>query len=103
MDSNICINNQNQVSFISKYDSIRNKLYDGNYSVKNTTLTAGNEESLNKTKNYVVIDKNLNDKGELNDSTESNEIMNIKEKKHEASNKVKEEDEFNTVQKKQKI
>ncbi len=63
----------------------------------NTALTAENEESLNK-RGWEWF----NGKWELNGSTESNEIMNIEDRKHEESNEVKEEDAFNTAQMKQK-
>ncbi len=47
-----------------------------------------------------MVEKDINNKGELNGSDESNEIMNIKERKHEESNEVKEEDAYNTARKK---
>ncbi len=88
---------------LQKNDSIEYKRYDDNSSVKNTALTAKNEESLIKTKNDIVVEKDLYDKGKLNGSTERNKIMNIDERKHEKSDEVKGEDAFNTAWKKQKI
>ncbi len=49
-----------------------------------------------------MVENDLNGKWKLNGSTESNEIMNIEDRKHEESNEVKEEDAFNTAQMKQK-
>ncbi len=102
VDLNICINNQNKVSFIEKIDTIKNALYQGNASVKNTALTAEKEESLNEAKNDIVVEKHFNEEGELNGSTESNKVMNTKERNNEESNEITEEDEFITAQKKQK-
>ncbi len=49
-----------------------------------------------------MVEKDLNDKEDWNGSTKSNEIMNIEERKHKERNKVKGEDAFNTVRRKQK-
>ncbi len=98
---NICINNQIKVSFIIKNDTIENKLYDRNFLVKNTTLTSENEESSNK-KSEIVVEKDSFEEGELNGSTECNETMNAKERKHKESNEVTKKHVFNTVRKMKK-